>query len=76
MMKNRALKEQVSQNIYNRLMELKDNGAMDNDIAFILATALAAFTHDTGIRIDIDEVDCKYMDFVDYLDMIGGNDDE
>ena len=74
-MKNRALKEQVSQNIYNRLIELNDNGAMDNDIAFILATSLAAFTHDTGIRIDMDEVDLKYYDFVDYLDMIGGKED-
>lgn len=75
-MKNRTIKEQVSQNIYNRLMELKDNKAMDNDIAFVLATALAAFTHDTGIRIDMDEVDCKYLDFVDYLDMIGGKEDD
>lgn len=74
-MKNRTLKEQVSQNIYNRLIELNDNGAMDNDIAFILATAIAAFTHDTGIRIDFDEVDLKYSDFVDYLDMIGDKDD-
>lgn len=75
-MKNRTLKEQVSQNIYNRLMELKDNGAMDNDIAFILATAFAAFTHDTCIRIDMAELDLKYSDFVDYLDMIGGKDNE
>ena len=74
-MKNRTLKEQVSQNIYNRLMELNDNGAMDNDIAFILATAIAAFTHDTGIRIDMCELDLKYSDFVDYLDMIGGKED-
>lgn len=75
-MKNRAIKEQVSQNIYNRLMELKDNNALDSDMTFVLATAFAAFTHDTGIEINLTKLQLQYADFVDYLDMIGGKDDD
>ena len=74
-MKNRTLKEHVSQQIYNRLMELTDNGALDNDLTFVLATSFASFTHDTGYEINLTKLQLQYADFVDYLDMIGGKDD-